>query len=108
MKSARASRNKVSRAERALVRFLQDHGFGAERVTQGGAAGGVTFPLLAVDRVVEVKARADGFRELYRWLEERDILLVKADRKEALVVIPLRLAVSIARAAEVKKGGECG
>jgi len=27
---------------------------------------------------VEVKARADGFRELYSWLEGRDVLIVIA------------------------------
>lgn len=110
MKGGRTSRQKGNRVERAIVKALQDHGFGAERVPLSGAAGGsyvgdVTVPLLGVDRVVEVKARADGFRELYRWLEARDLLVVKADRREPLVVIPLRLAVVIARAAEAKKGG---
>ncbi|MBH8609100.1 hypothetical protein [Thermoactinomyces sp. CICC 10521] len=39
----------------------------------------------------EVKARKDGFKTLYGWLEEPAIeaLAVKADRKEWLVVIPL-------------------
>ena len=32
----------------------------------------------------EVKARADGFREQYRWLEERDVLIVNAARQEPL------------------------
>ena len=27
-----------------------------------------------------------GFRELYGWLNERDVLIVKADRQEPLVV----------------------
>jgi hypothetical protein len=100
----RRSREKGNRTERALVRFFQDRGFGAERVPLSGAAGGsylgdLTVPLLGADRLVEVKARADGFRELYRWLADRDILIVKADRREPLVVIPL------ARAAKSKKGG---
>jgi hypothetical protein len=46
--------------------------------------------------VVEVKCRADGFRELYRWLIDRDILIVRADRSEPLVVLPLKLAAEIA------------
>jgi hypothetical protein len=37
-----------------------------------------------VDRAVEFKCRADGFRELYGWLDDRDILIVKADRQEPL------------------------
>src|SRR6478609_7705390 len=66
-------RQKGNRAERALVRLLQERGFAAQRVPLSGAArgrfgGDVSMPLFGVDRRVEVKVRADGFRELYRWL----------------------------------------
>jgi hypothetical protein len=106
MRGGRASRQKGNRAERAIVRFLQDRGFAAERVPLSGSAGGsylgdLTVPVIGVDRVVEVKCRADGFRELYRWLIDRDILIVRADRSEPLVVLPLRLAAEIA----AKAGG---
>ena len=57
---------------------------------------GLTVPVLGLDRVVEVKCRADGFRELYRLLIDRDILIVRADRSEPLVVLPLKLAAEIA------------
>jgi hypothetical protein len=57
-------------------------------------------PLLGVDRIIEVKARRDGFREFYSWLDRRDVLVVRADRREPLVVLPLRLAVEIAKRAE--------
>jgi hypothetical protein len=108
MKGGRASRDKGNRAERAIVKFLQDRGFAAERVPLSGSAGGryvgdISVPLLGLDRCLEVKARADGFRELYGWLAERDILVVKADRREPLVVIPLRLAAEIASKAEGKR-----
>jgi hypothetical protein len=101
----RKSRDKGNRAERALVKFLQDRGFAAERVPLSGSAGGsyrgdLTVPILNIDRVVEVKCRADGFRELYRWLVDRDILIVRADRSEPLVVLPLKLAADIAAKAE--------
>ncbi|MDR3420103.1 MAG: hypothetical protein P4L80_02485 [Xanthobacteraceae bacterium] len=110
MTGGRRSREKGNRTERALVRFFQDHGFAAERVPLSGGAGGsyrgdLTVPLLGVDRVVEVKARAGGFRELYRWLDGRDLLVVKADRRSPLVIVPLALAAKIARAAEAAKGG---
>ena len=49
------------------------------------------------DLCVEVKARADGFRELYSWLNQRDVLIVKADRREPLVVVRLSLAAEIAK-----------
>ena len=101
MKGGRASRDKGNRAERAIVKFLQERGFAAERVPLSGSAGGsylgdLTVPVLNIDRVVEVKCRADGFRELYKWLEARDLLIVRADRKEPLVVLPLKLAAEIA------------
>jgi Holliday junction resolvase len=105
MKGGRKSRDKGNRAERAIVKFFQAHGFAAERVPLSGSAGGsycgdITVPLLRIDRVAEVKCRADGFRELYKWLEGRDLLIVRADRKEPLVVLPLKLAAEIARKAE--------
>ena len=97
----RASRDKGNRAERAVVKFLQDRGFAAERVPLSGAAGGsyvgdLTVPVMGTDRVIEVKCRAKGFRQLYDWLIDRDILIVRADRSEPLVVVPLKLAAEIA------------
>jgi Holliday junction resolvase len=102
----RSSRDKGNRAERAIVRFLQERGFAAERIPLSGSAGGsfigdLTVPVLGVDRVIEVKVRANGFRELYAWLEQRDLLIVKADRKEPLIILPLRLASEMA----AKAGG---
>jgi hypothetical protein len=55
---------------------------------------------LGLDRTVEVKARAHGFQQLYDWLEVRDLLIVRADRREPLVVLTLRLAIEIATVAE--------
>ena len=110
MTGGRRSRDKGNRVERAIVRALQDYGLAAERVPLSGSAGGsylgdLTVPLLGVDRVVEVKARAAGFMQLYAWLANRDLLIVKADRREPIVVLPLRLAAEIAVAAERAKSG---
>src|SRR6516162_8820189 len=110
-RGGRASREKGNRGERAVVRFLQEHGFAAERVPLSGAArgrfgGDVSIPLLGADRRVEVKCRGSGFRQLYDWLEGHDFLIVRADRREPLVVIPMKLAAEIAMAAErATKGG---
>jgi hypothetical protein len=110
-RGGRASREKGNRGERAVVRFLQDRGFAAERVPLSGSArgrfgGDVSIPLLGADRRVEVKCRGDGFRQLYDWLEGHDFLIVRADRREPLVVIPMKLAAEIAMAAErATKGG---
>jgi hypothetical protein len=104
MSGGRAPRCKGNRLERVLVRLLQAHGFNAARVPLSGTAGGrfsgdLAVPLLGRDLCVEVKARADGFRELYSWLTERDVPIVKADRQEPLVVLPLPLAAEIAKVA---------
>jgi hypothetical protein len=67
---------------------------------RGRFGGDVSLPLLGIDRRVEVKGRADGFARLYAWLDGADLLVLKADRKEPLVVLPLQLATEIAAAAE--------
>jgi hypothetical protein len=104
-RGGRSSRDKGARGERALVKFLQAAGFSAERVPLSGAAGGrfssdVSLPLLGVDRRVEVKCRATGFKQIYDWLSGADFLVVRADRAEPLVILPLKLAAEIAAATE--------
>jgi hypothetical protein len=100
------SRRKGVREELKLERFLQDHGFAAEKISRAGYDGAdLSVPILGIDRAVEVKVRAGGFKRIYEWLEARDILVIRADRKEALVVVPLKLAVEIAARAEVRDGG---
>src|ERR1700682_3912979 len=74
-RGGRASRQKGNRLERAIVRLLQDHGLRAECI-----------PL-----------------SVYAWLEDRDVLIVKADRRDAIVVLRLRLAAEIAIMAERRK-----
>jgi Holliday junction resolvase len=107
----KASRTKGNRTERHLVHLLQAAGFAAERVPLSGAAGGsycgdVSVPLLGVDRTVEVKCRALGFAQLYAWLEGADLLVVKRDRAEPLVVLPPRLAIEIATIAESNRASQ--
>ena len=98
--SGRRSRAKGARTERGIVHALQANGIAAVRVPLSGAVGGrfagdVLLPFMGRDFCVEVKARADGFREL--WLDQRDVLIVKADRQEPLVIVRLSLAAEIAK-----------
>jgi len=105
--SGRRSRDKGSRAERAVLALLQQSAFAAEKVSGMYRPGeDISVPLLGVDRTVEVKCRATGFGRLYSWLEQRDFLIVKSDRREFLVVLPLRTALEIARIAECNKSEE--
>ena len=78
--SGRRSRSKGARTERSIVNALKARGIAAVRVPLSGAVGGrfagdIMLPLMGRDLCVEVKARADGFRELYSWLNGRDVLI---------------------------------
>jgi Holliday junction resolvase len=100
--SGRRCRSKGARTERGVVNALKASGIAAVRVLLSGAVGGrfagdIMLPFLGRDLCVEVKARADGFRELYSWLNQRDVLIVKADRQEPLVVVRLSLVAEIAK-----------
>ena len=57
-------------------------------------------PLPGLDRRVQVKGHANGVARLYGWPGGADVLVIEADRKEPLVVLPLRLAAAGAGAAE--------
>ena len=91
------SRDKGIRGERAIVRFLQARGFAAEKISGMYKSGPDLDRAGSRHRPCgRGEGRADGFRELYRWLIDRDILIVRADRSEPLVVLPLKLAAEIA------------
>jgi hypothetical protein len=84
-----------------LVRYLQAKGLSAEKTSRTGYSGtDISLDLLGIERRVECKVRSHGFRQLYEWLGNADLLIVRADRKEPLVVIPLWLASEIAATSE--------
>jgi Holliday junction resolvase len=100
--SGRRLRRKGARTERSIVNALQAYGPVGVRVPLSGAVGGrfagdIVLPLMGCDLCIKVKVRADGYRELFRWLNERRLLIVKADRQEPLVVVRLSLAAEIAK-----------
>jgi Holliday junction resolvase len=110
MSGGRKSRDKGARFERALVKIFQSAGFGAEKIPLSGACGGsfsgdISIPILGADLIAECKSRRDGFRELYGWLDGKNLLLLKADRRPVLVIVPIDLALRVAVAAERTKGG---
>jgi hypothetical protein len=89
--SGRRSRSKGVRTERTIAKMI-----GAQKVSRAYAAGH-DLELKFGDRLlrIECKARADGFRELYSWLDACDALIVKADRQKPLVVVRSSLAVEL-------------
>jgi hypothetical protein len=90
------SRRKGVRVELAIAKLI-----GARKVSRAYQAGHDLELLLGDDRMlrIECKARADGFWQLYDWLDGRDALIVKADRQEPLVVVRMSLAAEIANEA---------
>lgn len=79
------SRDKGSRTEREFAKLI-----GGQRVPLSGAMTGYKGDVIGLGMTWECKARKDGFKTLYKWLDgENDALAVKADRKEWLVVMPL-------------------
>ena len=90
------SRRKGVRAGRAIAELI-----GARKASCGYQADHHLELLFGDDRMLrsECKARADGFQQLYDWLNARDVLIVKGDRQEPLVIVRLSLAADIAKRA---------
>ena len=88
------SRNKGYRGENELVKLLRSYGIRAERVPLSGAVGGkysgdVILEYKGRELVGEVKRRERGFVSLYKWLDQKDILFLRSNRREWLVVMRL-------------------
>lgn len=91
----RASKAKGSRIERECVNLLQEAGLAAERVPLSGSVGGkyagdISVPVLGIDRTLEVKCRASGWKQTYAWLADNYGLVIRADRAEPLIVLRLK------------------
>lgn len=109
MSGGRAPRRKGNRLERQLVELLQRAGIAPEGVPFSGSGGGkfagdISVLLLGADHCCECKVRGKAFGQLYAWLDQRDLLIIRQDRREPLVIIPLRLAIDGAVAAERARG----
>lgn len=96
-----ASRRKGNRIEREIVALHFDIGIHAERVPLSGAShyrgngGDVDVYPLGTDEaplVAEVKARKNGggFTTISRWLGDNDVLFLRQDREDPLVLLPWR------------------
>jgi hypothetical protein len=99
MSGGRSAKRKGRRVEQELVRLLFELGLVCSRVPLSGAAGGnfsgdIQLELLGRVRTVEVKARRE-FRTLHSWLAGRDLVLLKADWQDPIVVLPLSLFAEI-------------
>jgi hypothetical protein len=95
-------RRKGDREERALVARHLEFGVRAERYPLSGASrfrgSGHDLDVYVFGRdeaplVAEVKARANGggFTTLERWLGEYDVLFLRRDHADPLVMVPWRI-----------------
>ena len=91
----KASRDKGARFEREIVSIAQAHDLAAVRVPLSGATNFAKGDVVVSNDVdswtIECKKRGSGFRTIYAWLEKGDcdLLVLGADRKPALAVLPL-------------------
>jgi len=91
------SRRKGARVENEVAHTLQRYGIPATKRSGMFIPGDdINARVGGRDLRVEVKSRADGFGALYKFLEQRDVLIVRADRKPPLAVLPLALAAQLA------------
>lgn len=94
-----SSRDKGSRAERAIVELLRAHGLDAYRIPLSGAVTGfksdIEIRLGNQVLKLESKVRAKGFKNIYRWLSGSDGLVIKADREKTLIVLDLDLLANV-------------
>ena len=99
----RSQRDKGARSEREFARLI-----GGERVPLSGAAGGrFAGDVIGLGLRWECKRRANGFRQLYGWLENADALAVRADRREWVVVIPLERFLQMVGVGNQNAGRVC-
>lgn len=82
----KSQRDKGARVEREIAKLLD-----GERVPLSGATSYAKGDVEAYGMTFEVKARKDGFKQIYGWLDGEDVdaLVIKADRKQPLVVLPI-------------------
>lgn len=93
-KKGKKSKRKGYTGEREIVQLLNKYGIKAERVPLSGAlkgklSGDVDCTIKGESKKIEVKRRKDGFKELYKFIEQddSDYIFMRADRKEWLIVM---------------------
>lgn len=98
---ANRSLEKGKRGEREIVRILKERGIEAKRVPLSGSTefqkGDVVLDVAGARHVAEVKLWNKGFEKLYKFLEGKDILFCRLDRREWLVLMRVDTFVDIIR-----------
>ena len=86
-------RDKGCRTEREIVNIFRRHGITAQRIPLSGgtdyAKGDIEAVIKGRKMRIEVKARKDGFKQIYDWKGEFDALIIKRDRSRPLIVLDI-------------------
>jgi len=85
----KSQRDKGYRGENNFVNLMKDQELHAVRVPLSGATNFQKGDVIVEGYTGEVKLRGNGFKKIYEWLAENDFLVIKADRKPYLVVLPI-------------------
>ena len=95
----KAPRQKGNRFERELVNDLKAAGLDAYRIPLSGSMRGfkqdVVIRLVNRDLTIEAKCRRNGFSFIYNAIKDADLLAIKVDRGEPLLVMRLSDAAAI-------------
>ena len=96
------SRRKGARIELSVLHALQDAGIDCEKLSRMYLkTHDLRLPMLGRDAKMEVKCRANGFKTIYEWIKPVELLVLRADRKEPLVVRPMKTLIEL-----IKSGGK--
>jgi Holliday junction resolvase len=109
-------RDKGNRIEREIINLHKENGIHAERIPLSGAtryqSRGYDVDIYAWGKndlalKAEVKGRASGagFTMLERWLADYDVLFLRRDRQEPLVVVPWQVWIDLVRCVEAGRNG---
>lgn len=90
--------------EQAVVNAFKEAGFDARRtrLSGHGQERPSDFRVIIGQRYYsgECKRRKDGWKELYNWTYFADMAVIRADKRHALVVLPLETLLEMVKAAE--------
>jgi len=100
------SKRKGYRIEHEIEGILRESGIVAKRIPLSGGSwikGDIAMEFLGKGYIGEVKARKDGFKEIYKWIEDKDFLFLRADRKDFLVVMDIKTFLEIVNGYKSKR-----
>ena len=83
----KSAKRKGTRVEREFVNQAKAEGLEARRVPGSGAFAGLPGDAYIEGLRCECKARKNGWATMEKWIDGNDVLLLKPDNKDAMVVL---------------------